>query len=324
MKRIIEQNRTNLIDVLPLNTPFVINIDPSSACNMKCNFCFQVEDRMEHKGVMKWDLYQKIIDNIKQFDKPLKVLRLYAFGEPLLNKRFVDMVKYAKDSSISEKIDTTTNGSFFNPELNLRLIDSGINRINISVYGTNDKQFLDFTSAKIDFNKYIDNITHLYHNKKDCFIFIKINGDAVSKEDIDKFLNIFTPISDGIAIEHVMHCWNDFDPHGVEVNKDVGVYGQPRVEISVCPYIFYSFTIQYDGDASACFLDWNRRLIIGNVKNQTVKDIWIGAKLQSMREKMLRKERYTMDVCKVCDQLSAGQAENLDSHSKSLLKLYES
>ncbi|GAI93190.1 unnamed protein product, partial [marine sediment metagenome] len=56
---------------------------------------------------MDFELYKKIIDDLKEFDAPLKVLRLYKDGEPLLNNRFADMVRYAKGSGVVKYIDTT-------------------------------------------------------------------------------------------------------------------------------------------------------------------------------------------------------------------------
>ena len=118
MKRIQEENRIPLVPNLPLDTPFVINVDPSSVCNFKCKFCYHSQEhRMDKQGVMPWETYEEVIKNIKEFSSKLKTLRLYAYGEPLLNKRFADMVKLGADSNIAEQIDTTTNGSFLNPQL---------------------------------------------------------------------------------------------------------------------------------------------------------------------------------------------------------------
>jgi radical SAM protein with 4Fe4S-binding SPASM domain len=323
MKRIQEENRVPLEPRIPLTTPFVINVDPSSSCNFKCKFCYHSNNRMKKQGIMNWDTYKKIISDIKKFDAPLKTLRLYAFGEPMLNPRFADMVKYAKDASVSEKIDTTTNGSILNPKLNLEIINAGIDRINISVNGVNKEQYENFSNYKIDFDDYVRNITHLYENRKDCIIFIKINGDVLLKEDQDKFLKIFTPISTGIAIEHVMNCWYGFEMEKIEINKKVGVYGQPLKEVEICPYIFYSFCIQYDGQVSACFLDWNRELIIGDIHNRSVKELWNSTKLNNLRKFMLKKQRDLIPICKSCQQLVAGQPENLDKHAEDILNRYE-
>jgi|WetSurMetagenome_2_1015567.scaffolds.fasta_scaffold00534_22 radical SAM protein with 4Fe4S-binding SPASM domain len=323
MKRIIEKGRISLIPQLPLSTPFVINVDPSSVCNFQCKFCFHSNnEKIIKKGIMPWHIYKDIIYDIKQFDKKLKTLRLYAFGEPLLNPHFSDMIRYAKNNDVSETIDTTTNGSKLNPKLNLDIIDAGIDRINISVEGVNAHQYKDFSNYDIDFKKYVENIKHLYENKKQCTIFIKINGDIISEEDKNTFLEIFSPISDGIAIENVMSCWYDFKME-LMPNKNVGVYGQPLKEVQVCPYIFYNLSINYNGMVSACFLDWNQKIIIGNILTESIKNIWNGQRLQTMRLLMLQKLRHTIPICASCNQLIAGQPENLDDDAEELLKRYE-
>ena len=323
MKRIQEEGRVPLYPSLPLATPFVINVDPSSLCNFRCQFCFH-RDRttLLKQRTMLWDTYTKIISDIKEFPNKLKTLRLYAFGEPLLNHKFEDMIKLAKDTNICEKVDTTTNGSLFSPKRNIEIINAGIDRINISVEGVTKEHYKKFSKYNIDFNKYVDNIAHLYENKRNCVIFIKINGDLITQEEQQKFLEIFTPISDGIAIEHVMNCWYDFNLGEIEVNKEVGVYGQPLTYVEVCPYIFYSFCIQSDGLASACFLDWNNKLVIGDTSKESVVSIWNGTTLNNLRKLMLTKKRNSHQICKNCNQLIAGQPENLDSYIEDLLGKY--
>ena len=321
MKRIREQGRVPLEDVLPLATPFVINVDPASTCNFKCNYCYHAGTKMTVKGAMKWSTYSRIISDIREFDSPIKTLRLYAFGEPLINPQFVDMVQLAKDRQVSEDIDTTTNGSLLNPKLNRKLIAAGIDRINISVNGINAEQYKQFTHYNINFNQYVDNIADLYDNRKDCTIFVKINGDTISEEEQQKFIEIFTPISSGCAVEHTMNCWYDFDMIGIEKNKTVGVYGQPLTHVDICPYIFYSFCVQYDGKVSTCFLDWNRKLIIGDISHNSLKEIWSGPIVTELRKKMLLKQRRTIPICNKCNQLVAGDPVNIDHLAERLLKV---
>ena len=96
--RIDLKNRTRLEIAIPLEVPFIIFVDPSDVCNFHCKFCPTGDIAlMKQVGrslkVMGIDLYKKIIDDICEFEKPLKVLRLYKDGEPLLNPRFVEMIK---------------------------------------------------------------------------------------------------------------------------------------------------------------------------------------------------------------------------------------
>jgi len=169
--------RVKLEDFVPLKAPYVLMVDPSSACNQKCIFCPTgntglIENTGRYQGVMRLDLFCKIIDETNDFENPIKTLRLYNQGEPLLNKNLPEMIKYAKRSKKIIKIDTTTNGVLLNPSLNERIVEAGIDQINISVNGINSEQVFKITRTKIDFQKYIKNIKNLYENKGNCKIHI--------------------------------------------------------------------------------------------------------------------------------------------------------
>lgn len=326
--RIDLENRTKLETVIPLSVPFVIFVDPSDLCNFRCKFCPTGDTELMKKvgrslKVMDFELYQKIIDDICEFEKPIKVLRLYKDGEPLLNPRFAEMIRYAKEKKCSERIDTTTNASLLNPKINLEIIEAGLDRINVSIEGVNEKQYLEFSNYKIDFNKLVGNIRHFYENRKNCEMIIKINGDTISDDDKKKFYEIFGDISDGVYIENIMSCWPEFKLKGIEVNQEFGIYGQKIKKVQVCPYVFYSFSINSDGLASACFLDWSRKLIIGDAKRESVKDIWRGSKLLNYQKMFLKKERKNHSICGDCGQMTHGLPDDIDAYAEMLLERLE-
>jgi radical SAM protein with 4Fe4S-binding SPASM domain len=101
-----------------------------------------------------------------------------------------------------------------------------------------------------------------------------------------------------------------------------GIYGQRIKEVSVCPYVFYSFAINSDGSASACFLDWSRKLLIGNIGRESVKSIWNGKPLRDLQIQFLKGERKIHPVCSTCGQLSQGQPDNIDCFAEELLETF--
>lgn len=326
--RIEITNRVRLESVIPLKTPFVVYVDPSDLCNFKCDFCPTANRALMKRisgrnfGPMNLRLFQKIIDDICEFEEPIKVLRLYKDGEPMMNPAFVNMVAYAKQSRCAQKIDTTINASLLTPEKNIKMIEAGLDRINISIYGVRQKQYEKFSHYRINFDKFVNNIRHLYERRGQCELIIKINGDIISREDQEKFMEIFGEIADGVYVEHIMSCWPDFnlDARGVKVNKDQGIYGQAIKEVEVCPYIFYSLSINSDGTVSICFLDWSRRMIIGNVTEESVKDIWNSKLLNNHRKIMLLKQRKFHSICGNCGQMSHGLPDDIDKYSELLFK----
>jgi radical SAM protein with 4Fe4S-binding SPASM domain len=271
-------------------------------------------------GNMDFELYKKIVDDIGEFEDKIKVIRLYKDGEPLLNPRFPDMVKYAKDSGCCDRIDTTTNASLLTPELSLKIIDAGLNRINISVEGINAAQYADFSQYKIDFDKFVDNIRFFYEHRKQCEMIVKINGDILMDEQKQQFYTVFGDITDGIFIESIMDCWPCFDQTKVEINHGRGLYGQEIKEVLVCPYVFYSLCINSDGTYSICFLDWSRKMLIGNIDENSPKEVWKGEKIKEYQKMFLINERKYHNICGKCGQLRQGQPDNIDEYKECLYK----
>ena len=325
--RYITKDRKPLETLLPLESPLVLFIDPSDACCLSCNYCPTGDHKlMKQVGrplkVMDIDSFKKIIDDLQKFETKIKVLRLYTHGEPLLNPNFCEMVSYAKKSNKIETVDTTTNGVLLNKDLNLKLIESGIDRINISVNGINSEQYKTFTNRDVNFGIYVNNIRHLYENRKNTYIFIKICGDVISKEDQQRFLEIFEPIADSVGIEHSMSCWQDFNMKGnVIPNKDVDIYGNElKKEIDVCPYTQYSLVVNSDYSVSLCFLDWSRKLIIDNALENTIYDIWHGNKVREFQTMMLQGKRKDHFYCKKCDQMYRGNPSDIDKFANEILE----
>ena len=105
--RINLEGRTPLETVIPLATPFIVFMDPASSCNFTCTFCPTghrelIKDTGRFNGAMKYDVFTKAIDDLAEFGKPIKVLRMYKDGEPFLNKRLADREFVAGDYSIAD------------------------------------------------------------------------------------------------------------------------------------------------------------------------------------------------------------------------------
>lgn len=326
--RIDLKNRTKLETVIPLKTPFIINIDPSDKCNFRCKFCPTGDLSLMNKtpgrnfGPMDFNLFKKIVDDICKFDEPIKVLRLYKDGEPLLNPNFVDMIEYAKQSGCCDRVDTTTNASLLTPELSLAIIEAGLDRINISIEGVNNEQYKDFSDYKIDFDKLVENIRFFYKHRKQCEMIVKINGDILTEAQKQEFYDIFGDITDGIFIESIMDCWPTYELEKVTINESRGIYGQDINEVNVCPYVFYSFAVNSDGTISLCFLDWHRKLVIGDAKTESVKDVWSSDKIKEYQKLFLKGGRKSHPICSDCGQLRQGQPDDIDEFANELLRKF--
>lgn len=312
-------------DVIPLDTPFIVFVDPSSACNFRCLFCpngYQelVQATGRHQGVMDLDLYHKIIDDIADFSSKLKVLRLYKDGEPFLNKHLHKMILYAKKSERVEYVDTTTNGSMLHPDRLGPVLEAGLDKINISVNGMSRDQYRRFTGFDFDFDRFVENVQWLHAHKGRCEVVIKLAGDLISEREKQVFLETFGDHCDRIFIENFAPCWPGFDVEahaGIRIHR--GIYQQPVQSVDTCPYIFYSISVNADGGCSACFLDWARTLVVGDVREQCLTDIWNAEPMHCLRMQNLEGRRTEHPVCSHCGQLTHGLPDNIDDYRPVLL-----
>lgn len=325
------KERTRLETVIPLATPFILYVDPSSACNLKCNFCpcgrahdnLWTEEKRGSIGIMQMDLFKKIVDDCSGFPDKIKVLRLYKEGEPLANPHFAEMVAYAKNSGHFIGIDTTTNGTLLNPKLNREIIEAGLTRIHISVEGLSGEDYEEICGTKIDFEQFRANIKDLYEHRGDCHIFIKTIVEKCSKEDEaakkEKFYSLFGDMCDEISFEHIAPCWPGFDKE--LYSEEVGVYGNKIQECVVCPRLFYILTINSDGAATRCIVDWNRKMLIGDVHKNTVPELW--KMMDECRIEHLKGNRRKMIGCDECLEIETAAIDNIDEYREELLNRFE-
>lgn len=327
--RINLEERTPLQDVIPLATPMILFVDPASACNFECTFCPTghkdlIKDTGRFVGRMKFEVFQKVIDDLAGFSKPIKVLRMYKDGEPLLNKEMAKMVAYAKQSPFVDYIDTTTNGSLMTPERMGPILEAGLDKINISVDGMNKEQYKKFTNFNFDFEKFVENVKWLYANKGDCEIVMKIPKELITEKQQQEFFDVFGDYCDRISLENFAPCWPQFDVEektGFKITE--GIYNQPITRTETCPYIFYGMSVNADGLVSSCFLDWERRLIVGDVREHSLREIWNSAEFNELRLQHLEGRRNEHPVCNNCGQLTHCLPDNIDPYQPVLLERFK-
>lgn len=321
--------RVNLVEKLPLDTPISLMIDPASLCNFRCKFCptgdpFLIKKTGRKQQFLPLELYEKIIDDIRQFPGRIKVLRLYKDGEPMLNPHFVDFVRIAKQSGKFERIETTTNGSKLNPEFNRAIIEAGIDRVVVSIEGVTSEKYQSFAGYKLDFDTLVANIADLYARRGKCLIHIKTVKENLGEGEEEIFLERFVPISDRVHVEYTIESWPNFEINYLERDalEKRGAFGQQVVKKNVCAYPFYSLSINADGTVSPCCVDWDRSLVLGDLNQQSLMDIWHGEKLRQLRLQMLEGRRKENPTCSKCGQISHCSLENIDHAAAQLAARY--
>jgi radical SAM protein with 4Fe4S-binding SPASM domain len=321
-KDIRVEKREKLEEVIPLDMPYVLFVEPTNLCDMRCQFCPTGDKnlkKMRPNGSMSWETYCKIITDIEEFGKKLKRINFYKDGESLLNKDFCEMVKLAKKKGISESLWLKTNGLLLNPELNQRLIDSGLDMIGISVAHITKEGYKRISDVDIDYVRFKENIRDLYNRRKDCKIYIKIADTGLSQLEKDLFYNDFGNVSDYVAIEG-LHGWSMSDVKDFTMMTESKTFdGIPFTQKVVCPWPFYELAINWNGSVSLCNEDWVHGTIVGDINKETLKEIWLGKRLYEMQKMMLEGRRSENKVCNNCFYLTCAP-DNIDEYKSQILR----
>ncbi len=267
--------------------PTHLEIEASVGCQMRCPMCKREQMPNDLKyGNMDFDLYKKIIDEASA--RGVYSIKLSWRGEPLLNPNIVEMIKYAKQKNIKD-VAFLTNGERLKSELSIRLIESGLDWISISVDGMNEiynrirwPETFNGISQKIKFFKqYRDQ-----HGYKKPLIRIQTIWSAV-KNDPDSYFRFFEKLTDKVYIIADQHRFD--------------LISFPRVSKFKCPMPWQRMAVGWNGIVMKCVCDYNEYEIVGDVKKQSLYEIWHGEKMNKYRSLIRKGKIYTMKSCATCN-----------------------
>ena len=323
--------RTDLSEVVPLPAPYVMYIEPTNLCNFKCAFCPTGDKKLLKRvgrpsGMMEMKLFKKIVDETKELRTRIKIVNLYKDGEPLLHPEFPEMIHYLKESGIAEKIYAKTNGSLLNPELNQKLADSGLTWLGISVESTSSDGYKEISGVQLDYDLFKENLADLYSKtrKNNLQIYIKIVDNHLTVGEKQKFFDDFSRICDFYAIENLMGwSYSSVKDFTLGTKPEFSMDGAGFIEKTVCPLPFYSLAINFNGSVSICCSDWSHSTVIGNVRENSMYEIWHGKLLFDFRKMHLQGRRCENQACGDCYFLKM-VSENIDKDKEIILKNIES
>lgn len=330
-------NRKKLSDIIPLPCPFTVFIEQTRHCNLKCFYCIHStrnipDGEFASLGYsikhMEFDMYKRIIKQLSEFPKGIKRIVFSGLGEPLMNPQLPEMIRIAADAQIADRLEVVTNGILLTPELSDKLIEAGLTNINISIQGISSDQYEKTCGMRIDFEQFIDNLTYLYHHRKNTKIYIKaIDATLKTKDDEKRFYEIFGNITDRIYVEHLIVMQQQMDSFKSVVDRTKNFYNEEfDLNRKVCAPSFYFLQIGCDFDTFPCPVPGlGKGLSMGNVKDNTLLEIWNGTKRKKHLRTMLQLEKDSIPECNNCTCFNCinNPLENLDAEANQLLPLFD-
>lgn len=290
--------------------PMTISIEPTTACNLRCPECPSgLRAFTRDIGNLKQEFYQTIID---QMYKRLSYLIFYFQGEPYINPKFLDMVKYASDRNIYTI--TSTNGHFLNDKNAKKTIESGLDRLIISVDGTTQEVYQNYRREG-NLDTVLQGARNVVKWKKELrsstphiiFQFLVVKPNEHQIPDIYR-------LADEIGVDEVklktaqIYDYEDgneliptIDKYSRYKKGNDGKYHVKNQLLNHCWKLWHASVITWDGKVLPCCFDKDAKHKLGDLKKNTFKEIWHGRLYKNFRTSIL-KGRDQIDICKNCTE----------------------
>jgi radical SAM protein with 4Fe4S-binding SPASM domain len=325
-KIITRHDRRILRDLLPLKKPLSVFIEPTNMCNFRCTPCVHGQEKTRNDlkpfAHMDIDLFKKVIGEIKRWDgDKLRLLRLAVLGEPLLHPQMTDMIRIAKEAEVAERVDTFTNGSLLTENISKKIVQYKLDYIRFSIYSVLNDRHKEVTQSNYDINKIYNNIKNLrrirdYYNSAKPYILVKM-FDTYSKEN-DVFLGMYKDVADEVGFEKV-HDATKYSGYDLiksyyknEKNEEMtrSHYQKGLNNHIACPRPFMALVVNNIGDVLMCTHDAPKATRVGNVKNNSLEEIWNGQELYKFRKMQLLGHQHENILCRNCDWYKLFPAED--------------
>lgn len=264
--------------------PTHIDIEVSSMCQMRCPMCYTTYMDKSFKGLMNYNLFTRIID--QALAGGVYSVKLSWRGEPLLNPRVIDMVKYAKDSGIKE-VAFLSNGERLSKKIAEQLVDAGLDWISFSIDGMDD--VYNKIRAPAKFHETREKIIYLcqYRDRKGLkkpLIRVQSILSAI-KDEAEQFKQLWEGIAD--SVNFISDEARDFDIKEMEHDP-----------YYICPTPWQRMSIAYDGKVHQCITDYSSKWIMGDANKHPLREIWHGDNFKALRRYF--SEHTALNNCEAC------------------------
>jgi len=295
---------------LQLRFPRLLLLETVSFCNAQCTICPQHEISKELlQGEMSLDLFRKIIGECQKYPT-LEKICLYRLNEPLMDKDLLKRIKYAKRILPHVKIQLSTNASLLTPKFSEELLKY-VDIFWFSVFAATIKDYSE-KQPGLDFGNTIANLEYFFELRRRMDVkniaMVRIpvtNSQLIERRsfsELKKISNFWRKKGIGCTFSRFTNrAGNVSYPAGIEStyfknSKFSGcwMHNIPLMEMDII----------FNGDVVLCCEDCRREIILGNVTQQSIYEIWNSKLYNDIRDELYsnsKENKFDNLLCSRCN-----------------------
>jgi radical SAM protein with 4Fe4S-binding SPASM domain len=293
----------------PLGSPTHVQIETSTKCNQRCQYCPVGQETAEATGHLEMETFRRFTDSLG--DKPL-IFQLWGWGEPFLNTSIYDMIRYARSRDI--RTISSTNGELFaRMDHAENLVASGLDMLIVAISGITQETYGEFRPGS-QMARVFDGIRNIVQAKRRqgkqtplislTFVVSESNEQEIpqlhakAKElgvdalTIKKLNPASTESERWQGDQHVAR-----NPNLVRLKYKDGQ--RVRVKHNRCKALWQGTTLRWDGRINPCAYDFHGKQTLGHLGQNDFVQIWSGPAYQTMRQQF-RKDWNQISICENC------------------------
>jgi radical SAM protein with 4Fe4S-binding SPASM domain len=290
--------------------PISISVEPTTSCNLRCPECPSgLRSFTRPTGMLQQDMFKNAIDQLRD---TLTYLTFYFQGEPYLHPQFLEMVKYASSQGVYTA--TSTNAHYLKDDIARQTVESGLDRLIISIDGTSQDTYESYRVGG-DLSKVIEGTKNIIAWKKKLksrtphvifqFLVVRPNEHQIpevyalaDKLGVDQVVLKTAQIyeyekgSDLIPVQEKYSRYRKLNDGSYAIKNSLDDH---------CWKMWHSCVITWDGKVVPCCFDKDAHFVLGNLSEQSFKEIWFGGQYNTFRASLL-KSRSEIEICKNCTE----------------------
>lgn len=265
-------------------TPRFIQIETNLACNAKCPFCPYSHMDRGPKMMEDW-VWRKIVDETRGLGV---TYRPFLINEPISERRLPEIISYVKRDATA-KVEINTNGGLLTEARARAILDAGIDLVRFSIDGFSQATYSQ-SRVGVNFTKVVENANRFFELRNaggyGTTIEVRCIDMPSNRHEQKAYVEYWTPRADRVLIVPLYQWpWS----------------GQTAPVRKPCLKILDEIFFYTSGEAPLCCWDEAGRGIVGDVKTESVLEIWNGAEMQAMRTLLNRGRRDLIALCSRCD-----------------------
>ncbi len=296
--------------VIHWGMPISASIEPTTSCNLRCPECPSgLRSFSRPTGMLEEPLFRKTLDELAP---DLIYLTFYFQGEPYLNPKFLEMVSYAHQKKVFTS--TSTNAHYLNDANAKATIESGLDRLIISLDGTTQESYSSYRIGG-DLSKVIEGTKNMVKWKKQLnsavphlvFQFLVVKPNEHQIEEVKR-------LAAELGVDEVkLKTAQIYDyEHGSPLIPDNAKYSRYKKNANGswsikneldnhCWKMWQSPVITWDGVVVPCCFDKDAKHKMGDLKDMSFRDLWKGKAYTNFRSSVMR-SRKEIDICTNCSE----------------------